>query len=151
MIAFGLDLRAALGLNSRQFELFREDLRKLVHGEIHFKDVAARSIAGLTRAVLIHIAGSQRLTGLALALSDAASVAAAEAEVRHFDLRDRNADKVLSLFTDQLALRNVFLQVLLAAAPDALPKAEIVLFYIENHCFNPRDLCIPRLVLPRIA
>src|SRR5262245_44786864 len=155
MIAFGLDLRAALGLNARKFELFREDLRELIHGEIHFENVAAGSIAGLAAAVFIHVAGSQRLAGFTFTLSDAAGVTAAEAEVRHFNLRYRDADKVLSLFADQLALRDVLLQVLFDAAPDNLPKAKIILFYVENHnyevgwwianggCFLTSTICNP--------
>src|SRR5437870_4030451 len=133
MIAFGLDLRAALGLNSRQLELFRKNLCELIHGEIDFKDVAARSITGLTCAVLIYIAWGQRLAGFTFALSDAAGVAAAEAEVRHFDLGDRDADEILSLFADQFTLRNVFLQVLLDAAADDLPEPKIILLNVIDH------------------
>ena len=80
---------AALGLDARQFEFFAEDLREFFHREIDFEDVPAGSVAGLARAVFVDVAGRQRRAGIAFALADAAGVAAAEAEVRHFDLRDR--------------------------------------------------------------
>src|SRR4051794_3550566 len=113
MIAFGFYLGAALRLNAGQFEFLRQNLREFVHREIDFEDVTTGGISGLPGAVLIHIPGSERLARLAFSLPDTTGVATAEPEVRHFDLRDRNADKVLSLFADQLTLRNVFLQVLL--------------------------------------
>ena len=87
----------------------------------------SRRISGFAIAVLVDIAGSERRAELAFTLSDAAGVAAPEAEVGHFDLRDRNADKILPLLPDQLSLRNVFLQVLLDLAPDDLPEAKVIL------------------------
>ena len=81
-------------------------------------------------AVFIDVARSERCARLAFTLADASGVAAAEAEVRHFDLRDRNADKILPLLPDQLSLRNVFLQVLLDLAPDDLPEAKVILFNV---------------------
>ena len=57
----------------------------------------------------------------------------AEAEVRHVDLRDRDADEVLALLADHLALRDVLPQVLLDLAADDLAEAEVILFDVENH------------------
>ena len=133
MIAFGLEPGAAFGLDARQFEFFGEDLREFLHREIDFEDVRAWGIAGLAVAVFVDVAGSERRAGFAFALADAAGVAAAEAEVGHFDLRDRNADEVLSLLADQFALRDVLLQVLLDLAADDLPEPQIILFDVENH------------------
>ena len=64
---------------------------------------------------------------LAFALSDTAGIAAAEPEVRHFNLRDRDADIVFPLLPDQLTLRDVLLQVLLDLPPNDLPESKIIL------------------------
>ena len=133
MVAFRLQASAAFGLDARKLELFSEDLRQFFHGEIHFQDVRAGRVSGLAVAVFVHIAGCERSSRLAFTLADTARVTAAEAEVGHFDLRDRNADEILSLLSDQLSLRNIFLQVLLDLAPDDLPEPEVVLLDIQNH------------------
>ena len=135
-IPFGFQLRTSLRLDSRQLQLFGQDLGELVHRQIDFQDVAARRISCLPGAVFVNIAWRQRSAGFALALSHASHIPAAEAEVRHFDLRDRNADKIFPLFPDQLALRDVLLQVLLDLSPDNLPEPEVILFDIENHNSN---------------
>src|SRR5437867_9464480 len=127
VIAFGLQARAAFGLDTRKLELFGEDLRQFFHGEIHFQDVRAGRVTGLAVAVFVHIAGCERSSRLAFTLADTARVTAAEAEVGHFDLRDRNADEILPLLSDQLSLRYIFLQVLLDLAPDDLPESKIIL------------------------
>src|SRR5262249_25276056 len=127
VIALRFQTGAAFGLDARKLELFGEDLRQLFHREIDFEDVRARSVAGLTGAVFVNVARRERCTRLAFPLANSSCIAAAEAEVRHFDLRDRNADKILPLLTDQLSLRDVLLQVLLDLAPDDLPKTKIIL------------------------
>src|SRR5262245_60772112 len=99
--------------------------------------MGARRVAGLTGAVFIDVAGSQRRSRVAFALPNATGVAAPESEVWHFDLGDRDADKIFSLLTDQFALRNILLQVLLDLAPYDLPETEIILFNIENHLLGP--------------
>src|SRR5262245_11152584 len=100
MIPFGLALFAAFGLDTRQLELLSQNLSELFHGQIDFKDVAAGRVTGLSVAVFIHIAGCERLAWFAFTLTDAAGVAAAETEVRHFDLGNRNADEILPLLAD---------------------------------------------------
>ena len=107
--------------------------RELLHREIDFEDVRARRVAGLAGAVFVNVARSERCARLAFTLADAARVPASEAEGRHFDLRDRNADKILPLLTDQLSLRDVFLQVLLDLPPDDLPESKIILLDVQNH------------------
>src|SRR5262245_32846136 len=133
MVAFSLETSTALRLDPRQFQLFRKDLRKLLHGEVDFKDVSAGSITGLTLAVFVNVARRERRSGFSFTLSDTAGVAASESEAGHFDLWDRNADKILPFFADQFSLRDVLLQVLLDLAPDDLPKSQVILFDIENH------------------
>src|SRR5262245_13313411 len=133
MIAFGLEASTALRLDTRQFQLLRKNLRKFLHREVDFEDVSAGSIAGLALAVFVYVARREGCSRFAFTLSDTACVAASEAEARHLDLRDRNADKILPLFADQFSLRDVLLQVLLDLAPDDLPESQVVLFDIENH------------------
>src|SRR5215831_3406040 len=130
MIAFRLQAGAALRLDPWQLQLFGKNLRKFFHRQVDFEDVGARRVPGFTVAVLVDIAWSERGAGLAFALTDATGVPAAEAEVRHFDLRDRDADVVLTPFADQLTLRDVFLQVLFDLAPNNLSEAEIILLDI---------------------
>src|SRR5215510_242287 len=133
MVAFSLETSAALGLDPRQFQLFRKDLRKLLHREVDFKDVSAQSITGLALAVFVDVARRERRSGFSFTLSDTTGVAASESEAGHFDLWYRNADKILPFFADQFSLRDVLLQVLLDLAPDDLPKSQVVLFDIEYH------------------
>src|SRR5258706_7261546 len=116
MVPLGLQPRAAFGLDAGQFQLFGQDLRQFLHREIDFEDVRSGSISGLTVPVLIDVTWSQRRTRFTFALPDAAGVSAAKAKVRHFNLRDGNADKVFSLLADQFSLRDVLLQVLLDLA-----------------------------------
>src|SRR5436190_823893 len=95
--------------------------------------MGAGRISGFAVAVFIHVARGQRSSRLAFTLADTAGIAAAEAEVRQLDLRDRNADEILPLLADQLSLRNVSLQVLLDLAADDLPESKIILLDVENH------------------
>src|SRR5215510_9523793 len=127
MIALRFQPRATLRLDAGKFQFLGKDLRELFHGEVDFEDVCARSITGLTITVFVDFAGRERCSGFSFTLSDTTCVSASEAEVRHFDLRNRDADKILSLLADQLALRNVFLQVLLDLAPNDLPEPKIIL------------------------
>jgi len=86
--------------------------------------IERRRIAGFRRCRLRRRRRERAACPVRFALSDAAGVTASEAEVGHFDLRDRNADKVLPLLPDQLSLRDIFLQVLLDLPPDDLTKAK---------------------------
>ena len=95
--------------------------------------MGAGRISGFAVAVFIHVARGERSSRLAFTLADTAGIAAAEAEVRQLDLRDRNADEILPLLTDQLSLRNVSLQVLLDLAADDLPESKIILLDVEDH------------------
>src|SRR5215831_16224097 len=95
--------------------------------------MSAGSITGLAFAVFVNVARRERRSRFSFTLSDTAGVAASEAEAGHFDLRDRNADKILSFFADQFSLRNVLLQVLLDLAADDLPESQVILLDIENH------------------
>src|SRR5215813_12885740 len=149
MVAFSLETSAALGLDPRQFQLFRKDLRKLLHREVDFKDVSARSITGLALAVFVDVARRERRSRFSFTLSDTTGVAASESEAGHFDLRDRNADKILSFFADQFSLRDVLLQVLLDLAPDDLPESQVILFDIENHMDCRGGLGPPRALIER--
>src|SRR5262249_40091754 len=99
----------------------------------HFEDMRAGRISGFALPVFIHIARGERSSRLAFTLADTARVAAAGAEVRQFDLRDRNADEVLPLLTQQPSPRNVFLEVLLDLAADDLPESKIILLDVEDH------------------
>src|SRR5215813_2667014 len=95
--------------------------------------MSAGSITGLAFTVFVNVARRERRSRFSFTLSDAAGIAASEAEAGHFDLRDRNADKVFPLLTDQFSLRNVLLQVLLDLSPDDLPESQVILFDIEDH------------------
>src|SRR5215471_171634 len=127
MVAFRFETGAAFGFDARQFQLFGENLSEFLHRQIDFEDMRSGRVAGLAVAPIVNVARRQRSSRFAFALTDTTRVPPAEAEVRHFDLRDRNADVVLPLFPDQLALRDVLLQVVLDFAPDNLPKPEIIL------------------------
>src|SRR5215469_1425889 len=122
MVAFRFETGAAFGFDARQFQLFGEDLREFLHRQIDFQDMRSGRVAGLAVALFVNVTRRQWCSGFAFALTDTTRVPAAEAEVRHFDLRDRNADVVLPLFPDEFALRDVLFQVLLDLAPDNLPE-----------------------------
>ena len=98
------------------------------HTYMHF-DVTEDGVLRHYAIESLGILGLRR-AGIAFALSHAAGVSPAESEIRHFDLRYRDADVVFSLFADQLSLRDVFLQVLLDLAPHDLAEAQVVLFDI---------------------
>src|SRR5437667_1075073 len=110
--------------------------------------MGAGRISGFAVAVFIHVARGERSSRLAFTLADTAGIAAAEAEVRQLDLRDRNADEILPLLTDQLSLRNVSLQVLLDLAADDLPESKIILLDVEDHT-DLRFQIIPSRLLAR--
>src|SRR5262245_50287114 len=96
--------------------------------------MCAGCVARLAVAVFIDIAGGEGSAWFAFALSDSSRIAAAEPEIRHFDLRNGDADEVFSLLAEQFALRDVLLQVLFDLAPHDLTESEVILFDIENHC-----------------
>src|SRR5262249_37597922 len=58
--------------------------------------------------------------------SHPAVAAGAVAKVGNVDLRDGDRDQVLALSPDHLAARDVLAQLLLDAAPDYVPKTEVV-------------------------
>src|SRR5262249_42903591 len=128
-----LHLRMTFGLDAREFQLFGQNLRELIHCEVDFENVSAGSVSGLARAVLVYVTGSQSSPDFAVALSHASGIASAVAAIVQFDLRMWNADEIISLFPDQRSLRNVLLQVLLDLSPHNLPEPEIVLFDVQNH------------------
>ena len=78
-----------------------EDVGEFFEREIDFEDVSAGLIAG--SAWLIALRRGQRLTGIAVALADAAGVLLAVAELRQLDRRNRDADEIAPFFADHLS------------------------------------------------
>src|SRR5262249_39362826 len=92
---------------------------------------AAGLVAGA--ALGVALAGAERLAGLAGALADAAGAFLAVAELRHVDLRQRDADEVLALLADHLAAADVLAEVALDLAADELAEALVVAFDLLPH------------------
>src|SRR5262249_12512741 len=112
------DARAARR-DVRQLELLAEDLRELLERDVDLEHVLALLLAGLA---VLRLA-VERLAVVALALADAAALVLAEAELRQLDLRQRDRHVALALLADQLAGRDVLLQVLLDAPAHDVAEA----------------------------
>src|SRR6188768_1747497 len=109
----GDDAALALVLDRRQFELFAQDVRELVEGDVDFEHVISGVLAGLPRAVFtLGLLATDGIAGLSLTLTDTTLLLVPEGKARDVDLRDWNRDQILALAPEHFALRNVAAQVL---------------------------------------
>ena len=67
--------------------------------------------------------GADGRADFSLALADAARAILAEAEMRHVELRDGNADQIATLAADHLAVGDILPQILANLAADNLPES----------------------------
>jgi hypothetical protein len=70
---------------------------------------------------------AERVADFTFALADSSGVAAIKREARDVDLRDRDADEVLALAADHVALRDVLAKPLANLAADDVAEAPVVL------------------------
>src|SRR5262249_45728410 len=117
----------------RQLELFAEDGRQLVEGDVDLEDVIARFAACLSLARLLLVAAADRIAWVAVALTDAAALLVPEAEAWDVDLGDGDRDEVLAFAADQLALRDVFTEILANSPSDDLTESAVVLVDLQRH------------------
>ena len=113
----------SLGLDARQLEFFAEDVGQLVERDVDLEDVLPRIFPAHSALPLVI---ADRLTRLAVALSDAAGVVVAVTEARQIDPVYGDADEVLALFADQLAARQKLAQILADPSLDDLAEALMV-------------------------
>ena len=73
------------------------------------------------------------LADFAFALPGPARAVLAVAEVRHIELRQRNADQIAPFAADHFAVGDVFPQVLADFAADDLAEATMIVIDVENH------------------
>jgi hypothetical protein len=73
------------------------------------------------------------ITGVAVTLPRPPALPVTEREPGDVDLRERNRDDVLALPADELALRDVFAQVLADLATDDGAEARMVLVDLQRH------------------
>ncbi len=132
------DVGVALGLDARQLQLLAQDC-----GQLFERDSTSSRWPppGSLPAGPWPFLGSpplaDRLALFAVALPDAAGAVVAEAEVRHVELRHRNADQIAALAADHLAVRDVLAQILADPAADDLAEAALIAFDFHDHrCYG---------------
>ena len=115
-VAVGRRLDRALspGLNPWELELFSQDRRQLFEGNLDLQDVLPWLVAGSTALTLLH--GNRRPL-VTFPLPHPPHLLHPVSEPRQRNLRQRDRDEVLPLLPDDLAVGNVFLQVLLDPTP----------------------------------
>ena len=97
--------------------------------DIDFQDMLARIAPGLPLAAFaVGVTGGDRLADFAVPLTDAAAAVLAIAEVRHIELRQGDADEVVPLTADHLAVRDVF--------------SQVVSYLPANDLFEPRRVAV---------
>ncbi len=89
--------------------------------------------AGLPVPLLGWSPPADRRADFALALADAARAVLAVAEMRHVELRQRNADQIAALAADHLAVGDVLPQVLANLAAHDLLEARLIAVDFEYH------------------
>src|SRR5262245_34800846 len=94
---------------------------------------AARIAAGRSLTVLWIAAFGDWLTFLAVPLPYATSAIVAETDMRHIELPHGDADEILPLASDHLAVRHVLSQVLANPAANDLSKAALISLDFEDH------------------
>jgi hypothetical protein len=121
-------------LDVGQPELLAHDLRQLLERDLDLERLVALALAGLAGAALaVLLLPADRVSGVALALSDALPAVVAEHEARDVDLRHRDRHRALSLRRDEVAARDVFAQVLPNFPANDLAEATVILFDARNH------------------
>ena len=128
-IALGDDLLLAPRLDARELELLAEDFGELRHRHLDLEGLLTLALAGLALAALtrLPLALAEGVAGLAVPLADTAAVLRVVLEPRGVDLRQRDRDPILALLADQLAARDVLLEVLANPSADDLAKPRVVL------------------------
>ena len=71
-------------------------------------------------------------------LSHSSVVSGVELKSGQFDLRQGNGHLISSLFTDELSLRDILLQILPDFTPDDLTKSAVVL--LDPHMFSEPEV-----------
>ncbi len=131
---FLADVGFALGLDARQFQFVAEDGGQFFERHFDFENVRAGIAACFSFAVpFLSAAAGDRLADFAVSLPDAAGAVLAIAEMRHIELRQRNADQIAPFTADHLAVRNVFTQVLANFPPHNLAEAAMIVVDVEGH------------------
>src|SRR6478672_10389288 len=97
-------------------------------------------------AFAVGIAGGDRLTIFAFTLAHAAAAVLAIAKMRHVELRQRNADEIVALAADHLAVGDVFPQVLAYFPANDLFEPRRVAVDFHYHIRGGRSLACPLLV-----
>ena len=124
----------ALVLDVRQLELLAEDLRELVERQLHLEGVLSRVLAGLALAItLLALALTDAVPRLALPLPDTALLLVGEPEARDVDVGDGDRHDVVPLLAHELALGDVFLEVLPDFPAHDIAKARVVLVDFQGH------------------
>src|SRR5262249_29447086 len=108
-----------------------EDVGHLLHRQLDFEDVAARLAAGAAGGVLA--GGAERLSRLAVTLTDAAAALGAVLGLRGVDLRPRGADEGPALLADHFAAADVLRQVAFHLAAHELLEALVIAFDFLSH------------------
>src|SRR5262249_39660512 len=103
-ILLGDDVLLPLVLDRGELQLFAQEAGQLPEGAVPLQHVLARRVSCL--AGPLGLAHADDGADVALPLSDAALLARLEDEAGELDLRQRDADQVLSLAPDQLAARD---------------------------------------------
>ena len=118
----------------RELQLLAEDLREVVEGDLDLERVLALLLARLALAVGVTLlAAVEGVALVALALTDAARLLVAEAKLGDVDLRHGDRHGVFALPAEQLAVRDVFAQVLPYAPLDDVAEARVILIDVEGH------------------
>src|SRR5262245_39152735 len=84
-------------------------------------------------ALAIGVAGGDRLADLAVALSHAAAAVLAVPEMGHVELRQRDADQVIPLPANHLAVGDIFPQVIAYFSADDLFEPRRVAVDFHDH------------------
>ncbi len=131
---FLLDGGFALGLNARQFQFVAENGGQFLQRDVDFQNVRARIAAGLALAAFLFAgAAGNGLADFAIPLPYSAGAVLAVAEMRHVELRQRNADQIAPFAADHFAVRDVLPQVLADFPADNLAKAAMIVIDVEDH------------------
>src|SRR5262249_16774930 len=129
------DVFLAAWLDARQGQFLAKDLGHFLHRQFDFEDMSARLVARPLAVALLWRA--QRLPGLTRALTRSTGPLLTVAKLRHFDLRQGNADEVLPLLADHLAAADVFGKVAFHLAADELLEPLVVALDLLSHGPSP--------------
>jgi len=120
-------------LDARQFKFVAEDCGKFFERHVDFQDVATGIAARLTFAVALLTAAGNGLADFAVPLPYSAGIVLAVTEMRHIELRQRNADQIAPFAADHLAMRNVLTQVLANLSAHNVAEATVIVVDVKGH------------------